>query len=751
MSHLQLFTDVLLHPNFIEYADYRTLCSLIFLNKYHHQFITTCCDSEGIDKIGFWKALCNSFAFYNGLFFPLKISEQKQFFKFNFRKFFYDELFISKNKFLVDDNEHISYHIKVACRLRPGVIGNKKLCLPLHQYLKVKRKQSSNEILVGEVDPEEFVDPLLGNLMKDPVLLTSSNRIVDRSVALQCILRGGKDPFNNKKLNASMLIDQTELREKIFEWKRKKEENSDVSVDVDEAKVLIDENSNNSDLIDALLQVEKINNEVKKMQTKTTTTSRHNNNNNEFDDIFDNYNEPQSNTNFENDINNENINNLNQNEQNFDSVSVNNNSLTTIQEEDFNITSKQVETSRIIDISKSNSTVSMHIPGLGVRPFHYSILFDGKSTQGDVFNYNYFESIVSVLNGFNSCVLCYGQTGSGKTYTFFGPDEAMNQLDDLLPTNSDTGEVIIPNNTGLVVRNCVHFLEAKNELQNRGINITINAQFIEIYEEQVIDLLSGSNVTIRRDNGEVNGALESEINSIESAIDILRIGHSRKRFAATAMNERSSRSHTAFIITVIQKIATTHDNIEKNSNYNNNLQKDKMVRSQLYLVDLAGSERIKKSKVTGHRMREAVGINSSLLVLGKCISSLVEGKSHIPYLECKLTTLLKKAFGGNSRTTAIINCRSDDNHGDETLQSMRFGERCGMISNSMRQTASSFDRTLSALDDAIKLVQSQLETLQSQNREGLSSYKHLQESCHNLIRKRNELMKVNEAKISIKK
>ena len=99
-------------------------------------------------------------------------------------------------------------------------------------------------------------------------------------------------------------------------------------------------------------------------------------------------------------------------------------------------------------------------------------------------------------------------------------------------------------------------------------------------------------MTIRRDNGEVSGALESEINSVENAVDILRAGHSRKKFAATAMNERSSRSHTAFIITILQKILSSDNNNYNNdgkySFYNVNLQKDKMVRSQLYLVDLAG-------------------------------------------------------------------------------------------------------------------------------------------------------------------
>ena len=49
-----------------------------------------------------------------------------------------------------------------------------------------------NNLLVGESDPEAFVDPFLGVLMREPVLLTSSQMICDRSVALQCVLRRGR-------------------------------------------------------------------------------------------------------------------------------------------------------------------------------------------------------------------------------------------------------------------------------------------------------------------------------------------------------------------------------------------------------------------------------------------------------------------------------------------------------------------------------------------------------------------------------
>ena len=132
-------------------------------------------------------------------------------------------------------------------------------------------------------------------------------------------------------------------------------------------------------------------------------------------------------------------------------------------------------------------------------------------------------------------------------------------------------------------------------------------------------------------------------------------------------------------------------------------------------------------------------------VLGKVISALVESKSHVPYYESKLTTMLKAAFGGNSRTTVVINCRADAEHGDETLQSMRFGERCGMITNSMRAVAASFSTALEAVDKALATVQGQLSSLEARGKQHLPSYKSLLHSFQLLDRKRRELVGINSA------
>jgi hypothetical protein len=39
------------------------------------------------------------------------------------------------------------------------------------------------------------------------------------------------------------------------------------------------------------------------------------------------------------------------------------------------------KTARVISVDEKNGCASMHVPGMGVRPFHFSNLFDGAASQ----------------------------------------------------------------------------------------------------------------------------------------------------------------------------------------------------------------------------------------------------------------------------------------------------------------------------------------------------------------------------------
>jgi ubiquitin conjugation factor E4 B len=70
--------------------------------------------------------------------------------------------------------------------------------------------------------PDEFLDPLMCTFMKDPVLLPTSDTIIDRSTITQHLLNDPTDPFNRKDLTIDMVVPATELKEKMNKWVEEK-------------------------------------------------------------------------------------------------------------------------------------------------------------------------------------------------------------------------------------------------------------------------------------------------------------------------------------------------------------------------------------------------------------------------------------------------------------------------------------------------------------------------------------------------
>ena len=136
--------------------------------------------------------------------------------------------------------------------------------------------------------------------------------------------------------------------------------------------------------------------------------------------------------------------------------------------------------------------------------------------------------------------------------------------------------------------------------------------------------------------------------------------------AATGLNLGSSRSHSVFTITVLQKDVVT----------------SATKSGKLVLVDLAGSEKVRKTNATGPQLEEAKMINKSLSALSGVINALTDqNKSHIPYRDSKLTRILQDSLGGNSKTALIISVSPYSYNSSETLSTLRFGYQAKSIEN----------------------------------------------------------------------
>lgn len=100
-------------------------------------------------------------------------------------------------------------------------------------------------------------------------------------------------------------------------------------------------------------------------------------------------------------------------------------------------------------------------------------------------------------------------------------------------------------------------------------------------------------------------------------------------------------------------------------------------------VDLAGSERTGKSGVEGQRLSEAIGVNGSLTVLGRCIRAVGAGNAHVPWRDAVLCQLLRTSFEGKggerSYTTVVVNVSPE--YEDETICTLQFGETVACVAN----------------------------------------------------------------------
>jgi len=324
-----------------------------------------------------------------------------------------------------------------------------------------------------------------------------------------------------------------------------------------------------------------------------------------------------------------------------------------------------------------HSGLTKSVTGMSEHSSAWDFTFDRIFGQ-DADQTSVFEEISllvqSALDGYRVAIFAYGQTGSGKTYTMEGPQQELSEAADMGMT---------PRAVDLI------FAEVK-ELRQKGWAFELHASMLEVYNDAVRDLLPTRPGTAQSSTrGETPRAMELgetgedwvarrvRVENASTVHALLRRAARERHVAATACNDRSSRSHAIFQLH-ISGSRLVDGNCEE-------------VSGQLSLVDLAGSERVEKSGVSGERMREAQCINRSLSALGDVVEALArrgqqnESRSaggagagactHIPYRNSRLTMLLKSSLGGDAKALMFVNASPSAQHLQETLSSLRFASK----------------------------------------------------------------------------
>jgi len=239
-----------------------------------------------------------------------------------------------------------------------------------------------------------------------------------------------------------------------------------------------------------------------------------------------------------------------------------------------------------------------------------------------------------------------------------------NDLSNQQPSQSD----------GIIARAVYDLFKAKAALQNGAERVKITMSYLEIYNEQAIDLLvnnkdddadSSSAPTIlqvrdTKDGVTIPNLTHHNVSCPNDVTNLIHLASKKRATGSTNMNSVSSRSHAICTLNVsiapndsVTEIEGGMDDDNSSPRSLSSSSDQNGMKAKLTLVDLAGSERMKRTGAEGARMKEGININKGLFVLGQVVSALSEigqrsGSSgaHIPYRDSKLTRLLQDSLGG---------------------------------------------------------------------------------------------------------
>ncbi|XP_057648586.1 kinesin-like protein KIF21A isoform X17 [Chionomys nivalis] len=354
------------------------------------------------------------------------------------------------------------------------------------------------------------------------------------------------------------------------------------------------------------------------------------------------------------------------------------------------------------------------------KAFTFDYVFDIDSQQEQIYTQCIEKLIEGCFEGYNATVFAYGQTGAGKTYT--------------MGTGFDVN--IMEEEQGIISRAVKHLFRSIEEKKSTAIKngvpppeFKVNAQFLELYNEEVLDLFDTtrdidaknkkSNIRIHEDStGGIYtvGVTTRTVNTEPEMMQCLKLGALSRTTASTQMNVQSSRSHAIFTIHVCQtrvcpqieaENATDNKMISESSQMN----EFETLTAKFHFVDLAGSERLKRTGATGERAKEGISINCGLLALGNVISALGDKSkraTHVPYRDSKLTRLLQDSLGGNSQTIMIACVSPSDRDFMETLNTLKYANRARNIKNKVMVNQDRASQQINALRSEITRLQMEL-------------------------------------------
>ncbi|XP_009802054.1 kinesin-like protein KIN-10A [Nicotiana sylvestris] len=291
---------------------------------------------------------------------------------------------------------------------------------------------------------------------------------------------------------------------------------------------------------------------------------------------------------------------------------------------------------------------------IGYRDFTLDGVSLSEEEDLDEFYKKFVESRIDGVKLGDKCtIMMYGPTGAGKSHTMFG---SVKQ-------------------PGIVYKSLRNILGDENDENSDkiGVGTFVQVTVLEIYNEEIYDLLSSTNsgggfgfgwskASASKVKLEVickkpkNATFISGTEAIKISKEIQKV-EKRRTVKSTLCNERSSRSHCMIILDV------------------------PTVGGRLMLVDMAGSENIEQAGQTGLEAKmQTAKINQGNIALKRVVESIANGDSHVPFRDSKLTMLLQDSFEDDKSKILMILCASPDpKELHKTISTLEYGAKAKCI------------------------------------------------------------------------
>ena len=332
-----------------------------------------------------------------------------------------------------------------------------------------------------------------------------------------------------------------------------------------------------------------------------------------------------------------------------------------------------------LKISKDKKTINLYLSKGNESQFFFDKIFDRIDNQNNIFNDVALPLSSYVLDGYNSTIVFYGKKSTGKTYTLLGKSILEIQKEFQENGNHEVSNYYNEylNNKGLLV-NCLEYIFNNIALNSKynHFHFNISMSYIDVFDSHIFDyfnvenfedenIFNFNNLFKKKDISNLDLDLDFiklNISNIDEALFYLKQGREIKKEIFNEINIEGLKGHSLITIFIEKKDEETNQ----------------IFKSSFNFVKLSSSYYFNNSNNNYN-----ISINKSLETFSYIINQLSDNvkRENIIYNNSILTYLLKESFGGNSKTSIIVNVSPLTNNILDTFQSVSFSSRIRSILN----------------------------------------------------------------------